>query len=232
MRTNKSTRTAEHTLAAIRLLGLLLLAVLAGCSAWPFGKKEHTSIVTPAMRIATIREIGARANDADSQQQLLVDQLAQQIRTEPDPLVRRAIQETVADFDSPLAQSILLAGLNDTDRDVRIACCRKLGERGELATVDALKQALQQDDEDIDVRLAAVDALGKIRSSASVQALSVALHNRDPAMQYAGVQAAKSASGQDFGNDVEAWRRYADGENPQVLPAPSMASRMKEMLPF
>ena len=43
----------------------------------------------------------------------------------------------------------------------------------------------------------------------AVLGLSAAIKDRDPALQYAGVQAMKSASGQDLGNDVEAWRQYA-----------------------
>ncbi len=217
-------------------LGLLMLGIslltCAGCTAWPFAEKQRTSIITPSMRVSTVREIGARADQADGpEQQRLSDQLAGQIRTEPDPLVRRAIQEAAAEIDTPLTQAILLAGLNDTDRDVRITCCQKLGERGVDTSVGSLRSVLENDEE-IDVRLAAVDALGQIRTTASVQALSLALHDRDPAMQYAGVQAMKIASGQNFGNDVEAWREYADGDTPQILPPASVAERVKEMLPF
>jgi hypothetical protein len=224
-----------------QLLGLLMLATWAGCSVWPFAAEERTSIITPSMRTSMVREIGARASHVDSnEQQRITDQLAQQIRTEPDPLVRVAIQETVAEFDTVLAQMILLAGLNDTDRDVRIVCCRKLGQRGEKngirdtdqqQIVAKLQRVLEQDKE-IDVRFAAVDAMGQIQTTDSVQALASALHDHDPAMQYAGVQALKRVSGQDFGNDVEAWRQYADGKSPQIRPARSVAQRMKEMMPF
>jgi HEAT repeat protein len=192
------------------------------------------------MRTSTVREMGARAQQVDSEeQQRITDQLVQQIRTEPDPLVRLAIQETVAQFDTPMAQMVLLAGLNDDDRDVRIVCCRKLGQRATVndqeddrrKIVTALQRTLEQDKE-IDVRFAAVDALGKIQTTDSVRALAVALHDHDPAMQYAGVQALKRVSGQDFGNTVEAWRQYADGESPQIRPALSVVQRMKEMMPF
>jgi len=222
------------------LLVLLTLAAWTGCSMWPFMSEQQTSIITPSMRESTIREMGARAEQADStEQQRITDQLAQQIRTEPDPLVRLAIQETVAEIDTTLAEMILLAGLNDTDRDVRMVCCRKLGQRAAKSdnmanhhsSITELKRVLEQD-QDIDVRFAAVHALGKIPSTESVQALSGALHDHDPAMQYAGVQALKRVSGQDYGNDVESWRQYADGENPQIRPASSIAQRMKEMMPF
>lgn len=221
-------------------LVLLTLAAWTGCSIWPFMDEQQTSIITPSMRESTIREMGARAEEADSaQQERITDQLAQQIRTEPDPLVRLAIQETVAEFDTSMAHMILLAGLNDTDRDVRMVCCRKLGQRAAKSnnmvdqkdSITELRRVLEQD-KDIDVRFAAVDALGQIPSTESVRALSGTLHDHDPAMQYAGVQALKRVSGQDFGNDVESWRQFADGENPQIRPTISISQRMKEMMPF
>ena len=222
------------------LLGLFTLTTWAGCSLWPFAAEEHTSIITPTMRASTIREMGARGQQADSdQQQRITDQLAQQIRTEPDPLVRLAIQETVAQFDTALAQMILLAGLNDTDRNVRIVCCRKLGQRAAKTGNDADRQKVVaqlqrvlEKDQDTDVRFAAVDALGQIQTIDSVRALARALHDHDPAMQYAGVEALKRVSGQDLGNDVKAWRQYADGESPRIQAAPSVAQRVKELLPF
>lgn len=185
------------------------LTTLAGCQLWPFGDNEHTSIITPAMRVASIREVGARAEDASSADQLtMCEELAQQIRTEPDPIVRRAIQESIAQFDTPLASSVLQAGLNDDDRDVRTACCRLLGRRQDPAAIATLSRIVGSDS-DMEVRMAAIDALGKYESKDAVIGLAAAVKDRDPALQYAGVKAMKTASGQDLGNDVEAWRQYA-----------------------
>ncbi|MBX3432077.1 MAG: HEAT repeat domain-containing protein [Pirellulales bacterium] len=188
----------------------LVLAPLAGCGMGPFKYKDRTTMVTPAMRMAAIRETGARVGDAEaSEQQKTCEQLAQQIQTEPDPLVRRTIQETVAKLNAPLARDMLVAGLQDEDREVRMQCCRLLGRRGDAAAIERLA-VVAQADADFDVRMAAVDALGNIKTPASVAALAAALKDSDPAMQYAGVQAMRGASGQDLGNDVNAWRQYAE----------------------
>jgi HEAT repeat protein len=195
-----------------RLLAPLATALLlgaAGCQLWPFGAKERTSIITPSVRAASIREMGPRGRDADEAEQTRIcEQLARQIQSEPDPIVRRAIQETIAEFQAPLADAVLLAGLNDDDRDVRLVCCRLLGQRGGDGAVAALAKTVGAD-ADIDVRMAAVDALGEIKSPASVAGLAAALKDRDPALQYAGVEAMKKVSGEDLGNDVQAWRQYA-----------------------
>lgn len=202
--------TTIRRVASPAAVAALLLAPAAGCQLWPWGGKDRTTIITPGMRAASIREMGPRSRDAEADEQNRVcEQLATQIRTEPDPIVRRAIQETVAEFQTPMASAMLLAGLNDEDRDVKVTCCRLLGKRKEPKAVDPLSK-LVTNDADLDVRLAAVDALGAMETKASIVGLAAALKDRDPAMQYAGVEAMKKVSEQDLGNDVQAWRQYAD----------------------
>ncbi len=212
--------------------GLVLVALtivtVAGCASMPWQEKERTSILTPRMRMAAIEEIGLRASDVDAdEQQKMTEQLATQIQTEPDPLVRRAIQESIGRMSTPLASAVLIAGLQDDDLEVRLTCCGALGERADPSVISALGIALETDKE-LDVKLAAVDALGKIKSPQSVAALAKAVNHRDPALQYAGVQALKSVSGQDLGNDVTAWRQYAAGEQPAI----SLAERPRSWSPF
>jgi hypothetical protein len=206
-------RAAPHHRRKRRLfpsLASLLLLTAAGCQIWPFRDRERTTIITPAMRSAAIREMAPRARDAtDAEQARMCEELAQQIRTEPDPIVRKAIQETIAEFKVPLASAVLLAGLHDDDRDVRVTCCRLLGQRNEDKVVEPLGKLIAEDG-DLDVRLAAVDALGAMKSKSAVAALAAALKDRDPALQYAGVEAMKSVTGEKIGNDVEVWRQYAD----------------------
>ncbi|MCH2594792.1 MAG: HEAT repeat domain-containing protein [Pirellulales bacterium] len=219
-----STNLRQKSVVAV----LLVMFCSLGCSSWPLQKKQRTSIITPAMRVAAIREIGHSADEADSlEAERLTEQLATQIRTEPDPLVRLAIQESIAEFSTPLAREVLIAGLQDEDLDVRITCCGRLGGRSDESVVSALQNVLERD-ELLDVRLAAIDALGRIPSPESVAALAIALRDRDPAMQYAAVQALKAVSGQDLGNDVAAWRTYAESEQHEI----SVASKNKSWSPF
>lgn len=207
------TRRPSAPLAAVtRLLAVFAACAacgLTGCALWPWASKDRTNIITPAMRAASIREYAPRGRDADpEEQQRICRQLAQQIQTEPDPIVRKVIQETIGEFRTPLADAVILAGLKDEDRDVRLACCRMLGERKRIDAIEALTYAVGNDG-DVDVRMAAVDALGEMESSAAIKGLAMALKDRDPAMQMAGVMAMKNVSDADLGNDVQAWRQYA-----------------------
>jgi hypothetical protein len=223
----------------IRILALVAaLMTLSGCSplrwpnVWPFPEPERTAFLTPAIRVDTIRQVAGKADGTDSpEQRELTDQLARQIQIEPDPLVRRAIINAMTDFKTPLAQQVLEAGLRDTDAGVRMVSCKSLGERGDAQTVGKLANALRED-RDLDVRLAAAEALGNIKSPEAAQALIVALDDRDPAMQYVGVESMKSLTGKNYGNDVKTWRQVAAGEKPDTPETPSIATRIREMSPF
>lgn len=222
-------------------LACLLFAwsgTLCGCQSvpwpnvWPFPERERTTYRTPSMRADAIQEFASKSTGTDTpEQRELTNQLARQIQVESDPLVRQVIVRTIAEFRTPLAQQVLEAGLADQDKSVRIACCQTLGRRAEQASVPKLANSLRSD-EDVDVRLAAAEALGKIKSPESVQALSVALDDRDPALQFVGVQSMKSITGQDYGPNVEAWRQVASGGTPPPVEAPSVAERVRRLSPF
>ena len=218
----------------------LLLAALTGCQTisdhrptfWPFPERKLTTYHTPAMRVDAVKEFAMRSTGVDSpDQREITDQLARQIQVEPDPLVRQAVVRAIAEFHTPLSQQVLEAGLSDENDAVRIECCRALGRRAEPASVNSLANTLRGD-KNGDVKMAATEALGKIKSPEAVKALAVALDDRDPAMQYVGVQSLKSITGKDYGPDVQAWRQVASGGALPAEKAPSVAQRLKRVSPF
>jgi hypothetical protein len=217
-----------------------VLVALTGCQMiaehrptfWPFPERKLTTYHTPAMRVDAVHEFAMRSTGVDSpEQRQITDQLARQIQVEPDPLVREAVVRAIAEFRTPMAQAVLEAGLSDENVAVRKECCRALGRRAEAASVSSLANALRGD-KNVDVRMAAADALGKIKSPEAIKALAVALDDRDPAMQYVGVQSLKAITGKDYGPDVQAWRQVAAGGTPPAAPVPSIAERMRKMSPF
>jgi HEAT repeats len=231
---NLMMRSAAQTcfLAATLLLASGCHSFL-GYRGWPFPEYDRTSFHTPAMRMDTVRQFAARADGTDSaEQRKLTDQLARQIQIEPDPLVREEIIKAAAEFRTPLAQQILLAGLNDDTASVRVACCQALGKQADENTIASLAQSLRGD-KDIDVRLAAAEALGKFKSDAAMSALVAALDDRNPALQLVGVQSLKSITGKDYGGDVAAWRQVATGSvPPEASHGPSIAERLRQVSPF
>jgi hypothetical protein len=226
---------SENSIACVMLAGLV---ATAGCQSlswpqmWPFPEREQTTYLTPAMRVEAVEQFAMRSTGVDSpEQRQICDQLARQMQVEPDPLVRQAVVKAISAFGTPMAQQVLEAGLADENQAVRVACCKALGRRAETVSVRSLANALRTD-EDIDVRLAAAEALGHIKSRESVQALTAALDDRDPALQYVGVQSMKSITGEDYGPDVETWRQVAAGQTPPPAETPSMAERIRRIAPF
>jgi len=217
----------------------LVVLLLGGCATydryrptfWPFPERKLTSYHTPSMRVDAVHEYAIRSTGTDTaEQRELTDQLARQIQVEPDPIVRQAVVTAIAEYHTPMADQVLQAALSDENSAVRIACCRSLGKRAEPNSVSTLANALRGD-KDIDVRMAAADALGKIKSPEATRALAVALDDRDPALQYAGVQSLKAITGRDYGPNVQAWRQVAAGENPPEY-TPSVAERLRKVSPF
>jgi len=229
-----------QTVVRNTLLAAMLSMSVAGCQMyerhrptfWPFPERKLTTYNTPAMRADAIREFALKATGDDTpQQREITDQLARQIQVEPDPLVRQSVIKAMEDFRTPMAQQVLQAGLSDDNEAVRIECCQVLGRRAETAAVASLAATLNGD-KDEDVKMAAAKALGRIKSPEAMKALAVALDDRDPAMQYVGVQSLKSITGKDYGPDVQTWRQVAAGGAPPATPAPSIAERVRGISPF
>jgi hypothetical protein len=65
-----------------------------------------------------------------------------------------------------------------------------------------------------------------MKSTASVPGLAAALKDRDPALQFAGIEAMKKVTGEkELGNDVEAWRQYADRSMNAAQPSAAVAAQ-------
>ncbi|MEO0529031.1 MAG: HEAT repeat domain-containing protein [Planctomycetota bacterium] len=198
---------------------LAVAAVAIGCQTGPrlaglnsFFRPERTSFQTPAQRIEAIRLVAKKSTREDTpEQETLVRGLITDLPTEQDPLIRQAILEATAEFKTTLASKALLAGLSDESPHVREASCRLLTASPVAGSADALA-TIAHGDPSFDVRVAAAKALG--RNGATRQQLLPVLEDPNPAMQLAGVEAMRDATGKDFGGDVSAYRALARGETP------------------
>jgi HEAT repeat protein len=220
---------------------MLLLALTAsvwvasGCASgsktsppkwFSFGKKEESGpkVITPRDKIEQLRELATHAHEMSPElQERASNELAQGIAHEQDAILRAQILRTLANFRTAKAGTILVAGLHDHERDVRIAACESLGKYGGPTAAPNLSRALAEDS-DLDVRLAAARGLGQTKDASAVSSLGEALEDQDPAMQHRAIASLKLVSGQDYGGDVEAWRQYAKTGQPQ--PQPSLAQRI------
>lgn len=209
-----------HNLAALAVCSCLILA--SGCAqtmeqtsdafARMMGKKpvEYVpNVKTPDDRLKELHELvkTAKKKTPDEQERISAE-LANELKHESDPLMRRHILRTLVAYPTPTAGSMLTAALGDSDVEVRRMACECLGKRGGKEAVAELARA-STSDTDTDVRLAAVRAMGQTGDTAALPPLAESLADSNPAMQFRAQESLRAISGHDFGNDVHAWREYA-----------------------
>ncbi|HVX60949.1 MAG TPA: HEAT repeat domain-containing protein [Pirellulales bacterium] len=219
-------------------LGSLLLAVPAGCAQsqsrkWydPFGlfaKQDEPGppkVMSSVERIKILRELADRAPKlTPEQQEKASTEIAQALSNEDDTLVRGQMLRTIAVMPTRTASTMLAAGLQDADRDVRVACCEAWGKRGGDDAVKLMVETLRSDG-DVDVRLAAARALGELKDPKAVEALGAALDDQDPAIQYRSIESLRKITGKSY-SSIQDWRLYVQGKEPEP---PSVAERLRQL---
>jgi HEAT repeat protein len=147
-----------------------------------------------------------------------------QLQKEEFAQMRIRLLQTLGAFPQPAATAMVTAGLEDSDRDVRIICCETVGKHKPPDAAKLLMKVLSSDTE-IDVRIAAARALGEFKDDAAViAALGTALDSTDPAVQYRAVQSLRKTTGKNYDDNINTWREYVKGNNP---PEPSVATKVK-----
>lgn len=209
---------------SLPVIGMCLLSwSLAGCAAsggWAWWKKadpetEALLAHSPTKRLEDLREMARQAPHMEpTERERVSAELAQTMQSELDPELRAQTVRTLAAFATPAADGVLLQALKDGDGEVRMAACEAWGSRQGPDCIRVLSETLGSDT-DIDVRLAAAKALGQTRDPAAVQGLGLALDDPNPALQYRAVRSLKNVSGRDFGNNIDEWRQFAQGRDPQ-----------------
>ncbi len=185
-----------------------------------FGPTFHEQIA----ELKTIEAQGSRLSVAE--QEFRVNQLTELIRNEESPLLRSHSVKALAAIPQPGASFGLDMASADEEVEVRVAACQAWGARGGANAAESLA-TMAKTDTDVDVRIAAVDALGgfKDQSPIAVKALGEALDDRDPALQLKAMRSLGQVTGRDYGNDVAAWRAFAQGREPN-RPERSVAERV------
>ena len=211
------------------IFGLLTVG-LYGCerklSSWnPFATpvNEDHGITTPEQRIKNLQELVKKAPTTTDpgQRESICQELAQEIRKEPDSIMRGEILRTLAAYGGPTADAVLRVAMRDPDADVRVIVCDLWGKRSDkdAEAVQVLAGVLASDS-DRDVRMAAARGLGHSHDPVVVRALGPALDDTDPAMRYRAMSALRESTGKDIGtdpSDVDRWRQYVKtGEVPPL----------------
>ena len=127
----KDDRKPKRTVIRLLIFGLLT-AGLCGCdqklpSWYPFASHvvDDHGIATPTERITNLQELAKKAPETTDpgQRESICQELAQQIRKEPDSIIRGEILNTLAAYGGPTADAVLSVAVKDPDADVRVIVC-------------------------------------------------------------------------------------------------------------
>lgn len=190
---------------------------------WP---EDDRYVVPFHRRLENVRQFG---DDADrytpGEQVTVANQLTSLIRSNKNATMRATATRAIGQFPSSLAAIGIGLAMADTDATVRVAATEACRWQADEASRQRLIALLK--DEDVDVQLAAIEHLGGFPHPATVTALGEFLDHADPAVQVQAVDALRTASGRDYGNNLSLWRSFVRGEDPPIPPKGSFVSRAR-----
>lgn len=163
--------------------------------------------------------VAVAKNGPVEQQQKVAKGLGEIIRRDPILLLRLHAVNLASELRCPAALSALVDASTDSSSDIRIAAVKAWESMPADQAVPQLQEIIGSDT-NIDVRLSATKALGKFSGQQAVRAISLALNDQDPALQLRAMESLTSASGENLGLSVGAWKDYVA----RVAPAPSSSS--------
>ena len=150
-----------------------------------------------------------------TEQQEWANKLEVMIREESSPELRRQAVAAISLIDSPVTEKALNTASGDDVEKVRLAACKGWTLRGGAPAKDML-MSLAQADSSNSVRQQAIDGLSKFDDPEVVKSLAVLLDDSSPAIQERAIGSLASITGQEYGGNVDQWRRYIGDLN---LPA-------------
>jgi hypothetical protein len=127
------------------------------------------------------------------------------------PEMRRSAVLTLQKSPHPDAEAALIRACSDKNDKVRQTACKALAGRNSPAASQKLA-AIAQTDKNMSVRYAALQSLGTFDSQEARMVLRNSLDEKTPGLQYHATLALKTMTGQDYGGDVESWKKFMDGQ--------------------
>jgi hypothetical protein len=205
------------------LARLLLLTVIltAGCAEgplWRAGKyspwarnhwaAEEQIADTLFERKRRMNEsVAAVENAPVEDQQKVADGLVEILHRDPVLLLRLHSVQLLGKLNCPAAVEALVDASHDHNSDIRIASIKSWASLPPETAIPNLQEMIGSDT-NVDVRLAATRALGGFSGQRAVAAISLALDDRNPALQLRAAESLQAVTGEQFGRDILAWKKY------------------------
>ena len=203
----------------------LSLATFIGCtsSLWtPWHRGPHVTDPLGTLRTSDLPnersqaiELLGDAKDSIKNEEAAVAALVNSLEKETNVFLRAKTYRTLAKFRTKEAAQAIDRGLEDAAAEVRLACVDGVAIRG-TETAGRQLCTLLGSDTDLDVRIAASNHLAQYQGEHVRQALFAALDDRNPAVQRSVMQSLGQITGETYGNDVAAWRAFAENRKPEA----------------
>lgn len=202
--------------------GLLLTVILtAGCAEgplWRAGKyspwarnhwaaEEQIADTLFARKRRMSESVAAVENAPVEDQQKVADELAEILHRDPVLLLRVHSVQLLGKLNCPSAVQALVDASHDHNSDIRIASIKSWANLPPETAIPNLQEMIGSDT-NVDVRLAATRALGGFSGQRAIAAISLALDDRNPALQLRAAESLQAVTGEQFGRDVVAWKKY------------------------
>jgi HEAT repeat protein len=160
-------------------------------------KRKMSEVVGQASRGSTVEKNKA------------AEELSKLALHDPILLVRLNAVSKLGELDCQTSHEALREAGRDPEAKVRLAAVNAWRKMPSETAVPMLQKILGSDT-NVDVRLEATEALGDFSGTPSIAALRMALSDSDPAILARAKQSMARVSGESFGDDLRAWRQYAD----------------------
>ena len=165
-----------------------------------------------------IELVDSAKNGTAAEQDQVAQHLSKIVENDSIFLLRIEATKLLGQLKSESAIQGLDIATRDADPDVRKAAAAAWKLRGDETAVNRL-QGMVASDTNLDVRLAATRALGFSTSPQSLKSLGMVLDDPNPAVRFRATESLAEATGERFGADVGAWKKYLatrKGANPTI----------------
>lgn len=221
-----------------RLFLLFIVSCATGCAGGPLGlarfnpslreewKKDEAYGHTMHQRLEELQAWATEAPQMSPEKRReLAGKIQGNLAQEANVALLQQSAWTLGRLQVPEADEGLRQLVEHASPEVRSAACLGWRYRGGNDARDTLARVLNSDT-DGDVRVAAARQLAFFRDPESIAALGIALDDPSPALQYRSVESLKVITGENYGNNVTAWREFVAGGQAKPGPEPNWAERM------
>lgn len=156
-----------------------------------------------------------------------LDHLEKVVEADESPEMRRIAIHAAGRSSHPQAIEVVRQGTKDESTKVRMEACKSLQRLGTDDAALMLAETIGSET-DLDVRHAAMKSLGGFQNKIAVDSLRLVLTDRNPATRGLAMESLRTSTGENYGDDPQAWIAALDGKPTEPVPT-RIADRVRNL---